>query len=235
MRPRKAPTAADLVQAVRIALSGIAGEESLSKLKAGLEPLHPARDTFPGEVFLELAADAIEEAGASPEEAIEFEGIRERFLPECTAHTKVQHQHKQDELPRAAAMIPAGLIPGSWTRSSGGRVTTFGSGPTRPVGRRACGRRPHRLHGRGGLRAARGAPWCRSRHAELSTERRSDAHRISSGPAPDPALLSRGRCRRSWPVRADPFSALRLATDDCNDQHRHPSASGAEAGPAKTC
>lgn len=111
VRPRKAPTAADLVQAVRIALSGIAGEESLSKLKAGLEPLHPARDTFPGEVFLELAADAIEEAGASRAEPIEFEGIRERYLPECAAHTKEQH-YKSEFAIRAAAMIRAGVDPG---------------------------------------------------------------------------------------------------------------------------
>ena len=58
-----------------------------------------------------MAADAIEEAGASREEPIEFEGIRERFLPECTAHTKVQHQHSKYAL-RAAAMIRAGVDPG---------------------------------------------------------------------------------------------------------------------------
>ena len=76
-----------------------------------LHSLHPKNNTFPGEVFLELAADAIEEAGASKEEPIEFEGIRERYLPECTAHTKAQHQHSKYAL-RAAAMVRAGVDPG---------------------------------------------------------------------------------------------------------------------------
>ncbi len=42
---------------------------------------------------------------------IEFQGIRERFLPECTAHTKAQH-HKSKFALRAAAMIRAGVDPG---------------------------------------------------------------------------------------------------------------------------
>jgi hypothetical protein len=109
--PRKPPTAEDRVQAIRISLSGIAGGERLSKLKAALEPLHPANDTFPGEVLLDLAADAIEEAGASRGDPIEFEGIRDRYLPECSAHTKEQH-YKSEYAIRVAAMIRAGVDPG---------------------------------------------------------------------------------------------------------------------------
>jgi hypothetical protein len=111
MTPRKSPTAEDRVQAIRIALLGIGAGADLGDLRFELFALHPKNDTFPGEVFLELAADAIEEARASREEPIEFEGIRERFLPECTAHTKVQHQHSKYAL-RAAAMIRAGVDPG---------------------------------------------------------------------------------------------------------------------------
>jgi hypothetical protein len=109
--PRKAPTAEDRVQAIRIALAGIAAGGDLGEVRFELHPLHPKNDTFPGEVFLELAADAIEEAGASREEPIEFEGIRERYLPECTAHTKTQHKKSTFAL-RAAAMIRAGVGPG---------------------------------------------------------------------------------------------------------------------------
>jgi hypothetical protein len=111
MTPRKPPTAEDRVQTIRIALSGIREGTDLGDLRSELYPLHPKHDTFPGEVFLELAADAIELAGASREEPIEFEGIRERFLPECGAHTQVQHQHSKFAL-RAAAMIRAGVDPG---------------------------------------------------------------------------------------------------------------------------
>ena len=54
---------------------GYRGRGERGTLKAELEPLLPAQDTLPGEVLRELAADAIEEAGASRAEPIEFEGI----------------------------------------------------------------------------------------------------------------------------------------------------------------
>ena len=111
MTSRKVPTAEDRIVAIRYALAGIAAGGDLSEVRFELDPLHPKNDTFPGEVFLELAADAIEEAGASRAEPIEFEGLRERYLPECTAHTKAQH-HKSKFALRAAAMIRAGVDPG---------------------------------------------------------------------------------------------------------------------------
>jgi hypothetical protein len=45
--------------------------------------LHPPNDTFPGEVFLRLAADALDWSGASRTDPVTLEGMRERFLPEC--------------------------------------------------------------------------------------------------------------------------------------------------------
>jgi hypothetical protein len=104
-------TADDRVQAISIALSGIRSGADLGAMQLELSTLHPKNDTFPGEVFLELAADAIDEAGASRGHPIEFESIRERYLPECTAHTKVQHEHSKFAL-RAAAMVRAGVDPG---------------------------------------------------------------------------------------------------------------------------
>jgi hypothetical protein len=47
-----------------------------------LAALHPRNDTFPGEVFLRLAAEALEWCGASPADPLPLEGLRERFLPE---------------------------------------------------------------------------------------------------------------------------------------------------------
>jgi hypothetical protein len=108
---RKVPTENDRVEAIRVALSGIARAGDLGDLCWKLEPLHPKYNTFPGEVLLGLAADAIELSGATRENPIEFEEIRERYLPECTAHTKTQHQHSKYAL-RAAAMIRAGVDPG---------------------------------------------------------------------------------------------------------------------------
>jgi len=97
--------------AIRMALSGIAGDLELGELAERLAPLHPKNDTFPGEILLELAADAIEEAGATREHPLEFEGIRKRHLAEDRAHTKAQH-HKVEYALRAAAMTRAGVDPG---------------------------------------------------------------------------------------------------------------------------
>ena len=57
--------------------------------------MHPRDKTFPGEVFLRLAADALDWCGASRADPLALEGIRERFLPECTfrgrQNTKLQY------------------------------------------------------------------------------------------------------------------------------------------------
>ena len=69
------------------------------------------RTTFPAEVLLELAADAIEDSGATRARPLEFEAIRKRHLPEDRAHTRAQH-HKAEYALRAAAMVRAGVDPG---------------------------------------------------------------------------------------------------------------------------
>jgi hypothetical protein len=111
MAKPKRPTAEDRANTIRVALSGIAEDLELGELAARLEPLHPRNNTFPGEVLLELAADAIEESGATRERPLEFEGIRKRHLPEDRANTKAQH-HKSEYALRAAAMMRAGVDPG---------------------------------------------------------------------------------------------------------------------------
>jgi hypothetical protein len=111
MAKQKGPTTEDRATAIGVALSGIAGGLELGEIAARLEPLHPKNNTFPGEVLLELAADAIEESGASREQPLEFDGIRKRHLPEDRAHTRAQH-HKAEYALRAAAMVRAGVDPG---------------------------------------------------------------------------------------------------------------------------
>jgi uncharacterized protein YbjT (DUF2867 family) len=66
----------DRTTAIRVALSGIARDLDLGELVERLAPLHPKHDDIPGEVLLELAADAIEEAGETREQPLEFEGIQ---------------------------------------------------------------------------------------------------------------------------------------------------------------
>ena len=95
MAKQKGPTGEDRATVVQVALSGIAGGLELGEIAARLAPLHPQNNTFPGEALLELAADVIEEGGASRERPLEFEGIRKRHLPEDRAHTRAQH-HKAE-------------------------------------------------------------------------------------------------------------------------------------------
>jgi hypothetical protein len=83
MRARKRPTPEDTATARRILLDGLANGTGIFELVGELEPLHPRNNTFPGEVFLHLAADALDWCGASRADPLPLEGIRERFLPEC--------------------------------------------------------------------------------------------------------------------------------------------------------
>ncbi len=83
MPARKPPTAQDAETARGILLDGLARDTGIFELVSELAPLHPRNNTFPGEVFLRLAADALDWAGASRTDPVGLEGIREGFLPEC--------------------------------------------------------------------------------------------------------------------------------------------------------
>jgi hypothetical protein len=72
----------DAVTAGRILLGGLARDAELTDLLAELEPWHPRGNTFPGEVFLHLAAGALSWCGATRTDPLALEGLRERFLPE---------------------------------------------------------------------------------------------------------------------------------------------------------
>lgn len=65
MAARHRPTSDDRSSAIDIALSGLARGDDLADLAERLEPLHPRNDMFPGEVLLDLAADAIDVADAT--------------------------------------------------------------------------------------------------------------------------------------------------------------------------
>jgi hypothetical protein len=81
MPGRNRPTAEDALTARRVLLGGLARDTDIGELMSELAPLHPRNDTFPGEVFLQLAADALERCGASRADPLPLEGLREQFLP----------------------------------------------------------------------------------------------------------------------------------------------------------
>lgn len=79
----KRPAPQDTVTARRVLLDGLARDADLFELVSELAPLHPRDNTFPGEVFLHLAADALDWCRASRADPLPLEGLRERFVPEC--------------------------------------------------------------------------------------------------------------------------------------------------------
>jgi hypothetical protein len=82
MPGRKRPTPEDTMAARRMLLDGLARDADIFEVLRELAPLHPRNDTFPGEVFLHLAADALQWCRANRAEPLPLEGLRERFLPE---------------------------------------------------------------------------------------------------------------------------------------------------------
>jgi hypothetical protein len=62
---KKRPTPQDAVTASQILLDGLAHDAGISEFLNQLAPLHPRNNTFPGEVFLRLAADTLDWSGAS--------------------------------------------------------------------------------------------------------------------------------------------------------------------------
>ena len=84
MPASKRPAPEDAVTARQILLDGLARDAEIFELLSELAPLHPRDNTFPGEVFLHVAADALNWSGASHADPLPLEGLRERFLPERT-------------------------------------------------------------------------------------------------------------------------------------------------------
>src|SRR5690242_8915832 len=84
MPASKRPTPGDTVTARRVLLDRLARDADIFELVSELAPLHPRDNTFPGEVFLRVAADALDWRGLSRADPLPLEGLPERFLPECT-------------------------------------------------------------------------------------------------------------------------------------------------------
>jgi len=106
---RTRPTPEDAATARRILLDGLARDAQVFELLGELEPLHPRNDTFPGEVFLRLAADALDWCRASRTNPLPLEGLRERFLPEVSFRGRQNKKFQYAVL--AAAALHGGTEP----------------------------------------------------------------------------------------------------------------------------
>ncbi len=109
MAPAKDATEKNRAEALRVALSGLASGDDPEAIVDKLAELY-RDDPCAGEDLLRLAADAIEESGASVNDPIDYAGIRERYLPECRFSGKRQH-HKSHFALTAAATLRAGVFP----------------------------------------------------------------------------------------------------------------------------
>jgi hypothetical protein len=103
MPARKQPTPQDAATARRILLDGMARDTEISELAGELAPLHPRDNTFPGEVLLQIAADALEWCKASRADPLALEGMPRRFLPECAFRGR-QNKKLQFAVLAAAAL-----------------------------------------------------------------------------------------------------------------------------------
>jgi hypothetical protein len=109
MPARKRPTPEDTMTARRVLLDGLACDADIFELVSELAPLHPRNDTFPGEVFLHLAADVLDWCGASQAVPLPLEGLRERFLSERTFRGRQNAKFQYAVL--AAAALHGGTEP----------------------------------------------------------------------------------------------------------------------------
>lgn len=102
------PTEDDRVEAIRRLLSGLENGSDAHELAAAVVDLHPKNNTFPGEVFMALAADAFDVAGINRDTAISYEGLLET-LPECQFRGRDNRKIQYAILTSAASR--AGLKP----------------------------------------------------------------------------------------------------------------------------
>ena len=109
MPARKRPVPEDAVTACQTLLAGLARDADIFELVSELAPLYPRDNTFPGVVFLHVAAGALDWCGASRADPLPVAGLRERFLPERTFRGR-QNTKFQYAVPAAAA-LPGGTEP----------------------------------------------------------------------------------------------------------------------------
>ena len=75
MARKAGPSDEDHDSAARLGLLGLTATQDADtdSIMEQLAALHPRNNTFPAEVLLELAAEAIEDSGASPADPIHYE------------------------------------------------------------------------------------------------------------------------------------------------------------------
>ena len=79
--PTRRPTESDRHEAIRALLAGLRRGAELPDLALSVETLHPRNNTFPGEVFMEVAVQAMDLAGIEQRD-LPYEELLNTHLPE---------------------------------------------------------------------------------------------------------------------------------------------------------
>jgi hypothetical protein len=104
------PTAPERVEVATVALTRIASGEPFDELLRWLQPLSDCEFPFPGDVFVELAADALAVAGVARANPVSLTDAYERHLPERPISGNAAHQKSRAAL-LAAVALHAGIVP----------------------------------------------------------------------------------------------------------------------------
>ena len=96
------PTPEDARQAADILLGMIEAGGEIFEALNDIRPLHPNNNTFPGEVFMGLAVNALQIGGVGRDRPFSEEGIVEKYLPECRFRGRDNHKIRYAVLAVAA-------------------------------------------------------------------------------------------------------------------------------------
>lgn len=103
------PTDDDHVEALRRLLAGLSRGDDASQLVAAIADLHVQHNTFPGEVFMELAADALAIARAGRNTGVVYQELLSTYLPEVAFRGKENRRIRYAVL--TAYAVHGGLEP----------------------------------------------------------------------------------------------------------------------------
>lgn len=70
-------------EATQRLFSGLTRGDDVFELAKTIADLHPKDNTFPGEVFISVAVDALDAASIDRDTPLLYEGLRENHLAEC--------------------------------------------------------------------------------------------------------------------------------------------------------
>lgn len=81
--PTTTPSESDRVDAIVRLLGGLAEGQDVFEVASTVVDLHPRHNTFPGEVYMGLASDALELAQVGRDDPIAYQSLLDESLSEC--------------------------------------------------------------------------------------------------------------------------------------------------------